>query len=223
VRVIGVLEVKGDSQFGGDQDDIVVVPYTTAMKRLFKLTALRSIMASALDEDSVDSAVAEVTTILNRRHRIKEDDDADFHVRTQAEFAERAAESAAVFTALLAGIASVSLLVGGVGVMNIMLVSVTERIKEIGIRMAVGAKKSDIRLQFLVESVLLSALGGSLGILLAVGAAQVGTRLTSLPLLVDSGSVIMAFGFSAFIGIFFGYYPAVKASKLDPIQALRSD
>ncbi len=223
VRVIGVLEVKGDSQFGGDQDDIVVVPYTTAMKRLFKLTALRTIMASAVDEDSVDAAVKEVTAILTRRHRIKEGEDADFQVRTQAEFAERAAESSAVFTALLAGIASVSLLVGGVGVMNIMLVSVTERIREIGIRMAVGAKKADIRLQFLVESVLLSVLGGSIGIALAVVAAQLGTRFTSLPLLVDSGSVLLAFGFSAAIGIFFGYYPAVKASQLDPIQALRSD
>jgi putative ABC transport system permease protein len=223
VRVIGVLEVKGDSQFGGDQDDIVVVPYTTAMKRMFKLTGLRTILASAVDEESVDSAVDEITAILTRRHRIGEGEEADFKVRTQAEFAERAAESSAVFTALLAGIASVSLLVGGVGVMNIMLVSVTERIKEIGIRMAVGAKKADIRLQFLVESVLLSVLGGSMGIALAVGAAQLGTRLTSLPLLVDSGSVALAFGFSAAIGIFFGYYPAVKASQLDPIQALRSD
>ena len=223
VRVVGVLEVKGDSQFGGDQDDVVMVPYTTAMKRMFKLTGLRTILASARSEDSVDAAVSEITGILARRHRIGQGEEEDFSVRTQAEFAEKAAESSSVFTALLAGIASVSLLVGGVGVMNIMLVSVTERIKEIGIRMAVGAKKADIRLQFLVESVLLSVLGGSLGIALAVGAAQLGTRLTSFPLIVDSGSVGLAFGFSAAIGIFFGYYPAVKASQLDPIQALRSD
>lgn len=223
VRVIGVLEVKGDSQFGGDQDDVVMVPYTTAMKRMFKLTGLRTVMASAASEDLVDAAVDEVTAILTRRHRIAEGEEADFSVRTQAEFAERAAESSSVFTALLAGIASISLLVGGVGVMNIMLVSVTERIKEIGIRMAVGAKKADIRLQFLVESVLLSVLGGTIGIGLAVAAATFGTKLTSFPLSVDSASVLLAFGFSAAIGIFFGYYPAVKASQLDPIQALRSD
>lgn len=223
VRVIGILEVKGDSQFGGDQDDIVLVPYPTAMKRLFKLTGLRTIMASAVDEESVEAAVDEVTSILSRRHGIKDGAEADFNVRTQAEFAERAAESASVFTALLAGIASVSLLVGGVGVMNIMLVSVTERIKEIGIRMAVGARKSDIRQQFLVESVLLSVLGGSIGIALAAAAAQVGSKLSGMTLLVDSASVMVAFGFSAAIGIFFGYYPAVKASRLDPIQALRSD
>lgn len=223
VRVIGILEVKGDSQFGGDQDDVVMVPYTTAMKRMFKLSGLRTVIASARDEESVDAAVTEITAILTRRHRIAEGEEADFSVRTQAEFAQKAAESSSIFTALLAGIASVSLLVGGVGVMNIMLVSVTERIKEIGIRMAVGAKKADIRLQFLMESVLLSALGGSIGIALAAGAAQLGTKLTNFPLVVDSGSVALAFGFSATIGIFFGYYPAVKASQLDPIQALRSD
>lgn len=223
VRVIGILESKGDSQFGGDQDDIVMIPYTTAMKRVFRLTGLRTIMASAVDDSSVDAAVEEITAILTRRHMISAGEEADFSVRTQAEFAERAAETASVFTALLAGIASVSLVVGGVGVMNIMLVSVTERIKEIGIRRAVGAKRSDIRRQFLIESMLLSVLGGSIGVGLAAGIAVLATRFSSLPMALQPWSVLLAFGFSAGIGIFFGLYPAVKASQLDPIQALRAD
>ena len=223
VRVVGVLKSKGDSQFGGDQDDIVIVPYTTAMKRVFRLSGLRTIMASAVDDDSVDQAVSEITAILSRRHKIADGEEPDFSVRTQAEFAERAAESASVFTALLAGIASVSLVVGGVGVMNIMLVSVTERIKEIGIRRAVGAKRADIRLQFLIESMLLSILGGGLGVVLAVAVAESAKRFSSLPMELALWSVLLAFGFSAAIGIFFGFYPAVKASQLDPIQALRSD
>ncbi len=223
VRVVGVLESKGDSQFGGDQDDIIIIPYTTAMKRVFRLTGLRTIMASAVDDNSVDAAVEEINTILTRRHKISQGEEADFSVRTQAEFAERAAETASVFTALLAGIASVSLVVGGVGVMNIMLVSVTERIKEIGIRRAVGARRSDIRLQFLVESMLLSVLGGAIGVGLAAAIATLATRVSGLPMALQSWSIILAFGFSAGIGIFFGLYPAVKASQLDPIQALRSD
>lgn len=223
VRVIGVLEVKGTAQFGNDQDDTVLVPYTTAMKRIFKTTGLRSILASAKDEDSVDVAVEEITKILSRRHSIREGQEADFTVRTQAEFAERAAETATALTALLAGIASVSLLVGGVGVMNIMLVSVTERVKEIGIRMAVGARAADIRRQFLVESVLLSIMGGGVGVVLAIGLAALGQRVTSFPLPISGASVLLAFGFSAGIGVFFGYYPAVKASRLDPIEALRKE
>ena len=167
--------------------------------------------------------VSEITAILSRRHKIADGEEPDFSVRTQAEFAERAAESASVFTALLAGIASVSLVVGGVGVMNIMLVSVTERIKEIGIRRAVGAKRADIRLQFLIESMLLSILGGGLGVVLAVAVAESAKRFSSLPMELALWSVLLAFGFSAAIGIFFGFYPAVKASQLDPIQALRSD
>ena len=217
-EVIGVLKTKGESGFGQNQDDTVLVPFTTAMKRMFSLTSLRTILVSAKDEDSTALAEKQITDILSRRHRI-----ADFTVRSQAEFAERAAESSQVFTALLAGIASVSLLVGGIGIMNIMLVSVTERIKEIGIRLAVGAKKRDIRSQFLVESIVMSVTGGGFGVVLALGTAQLAERFSQWPMLVEPSSVILAFTFSAAVGVFFGYYPAVKASRLDPIQALRSE
>ena len=201
----------------------MLVPFTTAMKRMFSLTSLRTILVSAKDEDSTALAEKQITDILSRRHRIAEGAEADFTVRSQAEFAERAAESSQVFTALLAGIASVSLLVGGIGIMNIMLVSVTERIKEIGIRLAVGAKKRDIRSQFLVESIVMSVTGGGFGVVLALGTAQLAERFSQWPMLVEPSSVILAFTFSAAVGVFFGYYPAVKASRLDPIQALRSE
>lgn len=223
VRVVGVLEVKGTAQFGNDQDDIVLVPYTTAMKRLFKTSGLRGILASTSDERWVDAAVQEITSLLSRRHGIKKGQDPDFTVNTQAEFAQRAAETATALTGLLAGIASVSLLVGGVGVMNIMLVSVSERVKEIGIRLAVGARSSDIRRQFLVESVLLCLLGGGMGVLLAVLVTRIGQRVTAFPLPISAGSVALAFGFSVATGVFFGLYPAVKASRMDPIEALRSE
>lgn len=222
-EVIGVLRTKGESGFGQNQDDTVLVPFTTAMKRMFSLTSLRTILVSAKDEDSTALAEKQITDILSRRHRIAEGAEADFTVRSQAEFAERAAESSQVFTALLAGIASVSLLVGGIGIMNIMLVSVTERIKEIGIRLAVGAKKRDIRSQFLVESIVMSVTGGGFGVVLALGTAQLAARFSQWPMLVEPSSVILAFTFSAAVGVFFGYYPAVKASRLDPIQALRSE
>ena len=222
-EVIGVLRTKGESGFGQNQDDTVLVPFTTAMKRMFSLTSLRTILVSAKDEDSAALAEKQITEILSRRHRIAEGAEADFTVRSQAEFAERAAESSAVFTALLAGIASVSLLVGGIGIMNIMLVSVTERIKEIGIRLAVGAKKRDIRSQFLVESIVMSLTGGGFGVVLALVTAQLAARFSQWPMLVEPSSVILAFTFSAAVGVFFGYYPAVKASRLDPIQALRSE
>ena len=222
-EVIGVLKTKGESGFGQNQDDTVLVPYTTAMKRMFSLTSLRTILVSAKDEDSTSQAEQQITDILKRRHRIAEGAESDFTVRSQAEFAERAAESSQVFTALLAGIASVSLLVGGIGIMNIMLVSVTERIKEIGIRLAVGAKKRDIRSQFLVESIVMSVTGGGIGVLLALATAQAAARYSQWPMLVEPSSVVLAFTFSAAVGVFFGYYPAVKASRLDPIQALRSE
>jgi putative ABC transport system permease protein len=223
VRVVGVLTSKGEASFGPSQDDVVVVPYSTAMRRLFNSTYLRNITASAASEDSVTPAVEEISRLLRERHRLGEKDEDDFTVRTQAEFAQTAAQSTQVFTMLLGGIASVSLLVGGIGIMNIMLVSVTERIREIGIRMALGARGSDILRQFLVEAMMLSLLGGVLGVALAWVLTEVGSRFMPMPLQISPGSVVLAFAFSAGVGIFFGLYPAVSASRLDPIQALRHE
>jgi putative ABC transport system permease protein len=223
MRVIGVLTEKGDSAFGASQDDIVVTPYTTAMKRLFHITWLRSGMVSARSKETVEKARREITELLRQRHRLNTGEDDDFTIRTQLEFAQTADASARIFTLLLGGIASVSLLVGGIGIMNIMLVSVTERIREIGIRMALGARSRDILMQFLVESMLLSLLGGLIGILLGYGLARIAARFSQWPLVISPDSVMLSFGFSAFVGVFFGLYPAFKASRLDPIQALRHE
>ncbi|MGI5843195.1 MAG: ABC transporter permease [Candidatus Xenobium sp.] len=223
VRVVGVLTSKGEASFGPSQDDVVVVPYSTAMRRLFNTNYLRNITASAVSEDAVTPAVEEITRLLRERHRLGEKEEDDFTVRTQAEFAQTAAQSTMVFTMLLGGIASVSLLVGGIGIMNIMLVSVTERIREIGIRMALGARGSDILRQFLVEAMMLSLLGGVLGVTLAWILTEVGSHFMPMPLQISLGSVVLAFAFSAGVGIFFGLYPAVSASRLDPIQALRHE
>jgi putative ABC transport system permease protein len=223
VRVVGVLTAKGEASFGPSQDDVVVVPYSTAMRRLFNTNYLRNITASAVSEDAVTPAVEEITQLLRERHRLGEKEEDDFTVRTQAEFAQAAAQSTMVFTMLLGGIASVSLLVGGIGIMNIMLVSVTERIREIGIRMALGARGSDILRQFLVEAMMLSLLGGVLGVTLAWILTEVGSHFMPMPLQISLGSVVLAFAFSAGVGIFFGLYPAVSASRLDPIQALRHE
>ncbi|NMA28287.1 MAG: FtsX-like permease family protein [Burkholderiales bacterium] len=223
VRVVGVLTSKGEASFGPSQDDVVVVPYSTAMRRLFNTNYLRNITASAVSEDAVTPAVEEITRLLRERHRLGEKEEDDFTVQTQAEFAQAAAQSTMVFTMLLGGIASVSLLVGGIGIMNIMLVSVTERIREIGIRMALGARGSDILRQFLVEAMMLSLLGGVLGVTLAWILTEVGSHFMPMPLQISLGSVVLAFAFSAGVGIFFGLYPAVSASRLDPIQALRHE
>ncbi|MCA9796514.1 MAG: ABC transporter permease, partial [Candidatus Eremiobacteraeota bacterium] len=193
-RVVGVLSVKGEAAFGQNQDDLVVVPYSTAMKRLFNQNNLRNILASAQSEEAVPTAVAEITDILKVRHRIRDGQEEDFSVRTQAEFAQTAAESTRVFTMLLGGIASVSLLVGGIGIMNIMLVSVTERIREIGIRMAVGARGRDILQQFLVEAILLSVVGGAAGVGLGFLLAKVGASFSQWKLVVSPQSVLLAFG-----------------------------
>ena len=223
MRVVGVLAEKGDSAMGNSQDDTVVVPYTTAMKRLFRLQFLRYAIVSARSKDLVEKAKSEISALMRQRHRIGPGEEDDVSIRTQAEFAQTAAASARIFTMLLGGIASVSLLVGGIGIMNIMLVSVTERIREIGIRMALGARSQDILLQFLVESVMLSLLGGTLGIMLGYGISKGAARFSEWPLMVSSESVVIAFGFSAVVGVFFGLYPAFKASRLDPIEALRHE
>lgn len=223
VRVVGVLVAKGDGSFGPSQDDIMLVPYTTAMNRIFSIRNIRNIQCSAATEQSVEQCVEDITSLLRARHRLRTKDDDDFNVRTQAELASMMNETTQTFTLLLGGIASVSLMVGGIGIMNIMLVSVTERIREIGIRMALGAKAGDIRNQFLVESLLLSLMGGALGVFTAFVMTQTASRIFQMSMQISGGSIIMAFAFSACVGVFFGLYPAVQASKLDPIQALRHE
>jgi putative ABC transport system permease protein len=221
VKVLGVLKAKGASMFGSDQDDVVLVPYTTGMKRFAGATTLRSILVQAADANQIEAAQNGIAALLRQRHRIQPGADDDFILRNQQEIAETMSATTDVMTALLAAIASVSLLVGGIGIMNIMLVSVTERTREIGIRMAVGARGRDILLQFLIEAVALSSTGGILGILGGVGGAKLITMIKEWPTLVSPQSIIIAFAFSAAVGVFFGFYPARKASQLDPIDALR--
>jgi putative ABC transport system permease protein len=219
-KVDGVLEKKGGSMMG-DQDDIVVVPYTTAMKRLTGKNKLNTIYVSASSVGAVDQAQSEITALLRQRHHIAPGQDSDFTMRSQQEFAAMSEQSSKTLSLLLASAAAISLLVGGIGIMNIMLVSVTERTREIGIRMAIGAKGNHVLFQFLIEAIALSALGGILGILVGVGASAVVASKGGLPVHVSPASIGLAFGFSAAIGIFFGFYPARKASRLDPIEALR--
>jgi putative ABC transport system permease protein len=221
VKVLGVLRGRGVSMFGSDQDDTVLVPYTTAMKRFAGVTTLRSINVQAGSPEQMAEVQRSITDLLHQRHRIQAGADNDFMLRNQQELSEAMTATTEVMTALLAAIASVSLLVGGIGIMNIMLVSVTERTREIGIRMAVGARGRDILLQFLIEAVVLSSTGGMLGILCGVGGAKLITMIKEWPTLVSPNSIIIAFAFSAAVGVFFGFYPARKASQLDPIDALR--
>jgi putative ABC transport system permease protein len=221
VKVLGVLHPKGVSMFGQDQDDTVIVPYTTGMKRFAGVTMLRVINVSANSADDVPGAIEGITQLLRQRHRIQPGADDDFIIRNPQEFFEAQNAAADTMTALLAGVATISLIVGGIGIMNIMLVSVTERTREIGIRMAVGARGRDILLQFLIEAVTLSSTGGLLGIALGIGGAKLLTLVKQWPTLVSMESIVIAFVFSAAVGIFFGFYPARKASQLDPIEALR--
>src|SRR5436309_125328 len=221
-KVVAVLAAKGASASGSDQDDNIIVPYTTAMRHFTgKQTGLRRIYIQAADLESLPVVEKKVVELLRQRHHIEPGSDDDFKVRSQLEIAESATATARTMTLLLALIASVSLVVGGIGIMNIMLVSVTERTREIGIRMAIGAHRRDIMRQFLIEAVTLSALGGLIGIALGSGSAQVLAGLAEWPTLVSPDAVLIAFVFSAVVGIFFGFYPARKASRLDPIEALR--
>jgi putative ABC transport system permease protein len=217
-RILGVLDVKGYSLFGSDQDDVVIIPYTSHMRRVSRRTSISSILIEASSPDKLDVVKQRVEDLLGQRRKGREP---DFTVRTQEELAQAATETSKTMTLLLGGIAFVSLVVGGIGVMNIMLVSVTERTREIGIRLAIGAHGKDVLLQFLIEAILLSLLGGVLGIMAGIGASELASYYFGLPTLVSTTSVIIAVAVSTIIGIFFGFYPARKAAQLDPIEALR--
>jgi len=219
--IVGRLAPKGLSVMGTDQDDVIIVPYTAAMKRVMGTTTLRSINIQAATPTLLASMPQQITELLQQRHRIGPGRDDDFTVRTQQDIAEAATETSRVMTTLLGAIAGVSLIVGGIGIMNIMLVSVTERTREIGLRMAVGAHARDILMQFLLEAIALSMAGGVIGIAVGIVAAKVLSAAAHWPTLISPGSIVVAFLFSAAVGIFFGYYPARKASRLDPITALR--
>ncbi|TMP92555.1 MAG: FtsX-like permease family protein [Verrucomicrobia bacterium] len=219
--VTGVLTPKGLSTQGMDQDDIVIMPYTSAMKRVIGGTNLRNINVQIGDARQIEAAQQQIISLLRQRHNIRPGRDDDFTVRNQQEIAEAATATSRIMTLLLGAIAGVSLVVGGIGIMNIMLVSVTERTREIGVRMAVGAHGSDILTQFLIEAVTLSSVGGVIGIICGVGASKILSAYAHWPTLISLSSIAIAFLFSGAVGIFFGFYPARKAAALDPIEALR--
>jgi len=223
-KVLGVLKKRGESGGFGSRDDMIAIPYTTAMRRLQGTDYIQSVDVRAVSADQMSQAQAQIEELLRVRHRIAPGAEDDFTVRNMSEIAETAAEATQMMTVLLGSIAGISLLVGGIGIMNIMLVSVTERIREIGLRMAVGARERDILLQFLTEAIVLSLMGGLIGIGFGVGASKLVRKIkmfASFNTVVSLESVLMAFFFAATIGIFFGFYPARKASRLDPIEALR--
>ena len=220
-RVIGVLKSKGYNSIGMDQDDVVLAPYSTVMKRLLAQTYLSGIFASALTEDMTDEAVDEITTILRREHKLKETDDDDFTIRTQQELSSMLNTTTDLMTTLLACIAGISLVVGGIGIMNIMYVSVTERTREIGLRMSVGARGVDILSQFLIEAILISITGGLIGVIIGCGASFMIKTIAHWPVFIQPWSVLLSFLVCTVTGVFFGWYPAKKAADLDPIDALR--
>jgi putative ABC transport system permease protein len=222
--VIGVLSVKGQTTWGQDQDDVVYVPLTTGQRLLFGQQfpgMVRTISVQATGPDTMKQAEDEITQLLRQRHRIRSNQDSDFSVRNLTEAMSTAEESARVMSLLLGAIASISLLVGGIGIMNIMLVSVTERTREIGIRMAVGARGRDILFQFLIEALVLSLIGGVIGIFLGVGASRLIAQVFKWPILISFQALLLSFSFAGGVGVFFGFYPARKAANLDPIEALR--
>jgi putative ABC transport system permease protein len=220
-KIIGLLGEKGENAFGQDQDDIVIAPYTTVMKRILSTIYLQNIYAAALNENSAGKAVDEMSQILRVSHRLRPADTDDFLVRSQAELLNTFSSTSQLLTVLLTAIAGISLIIGGIGIMNIMYVSVTERTKEIGLRMSIGARGIDILLQFLLEALLISITGGVIGVVLGVTASRLITLFLSWPTLVSESSILLSFLVCAVTGIFFGYYPAQKASRLDPIEALR--
>jgi putative ABC transport system permease protein len=220
-RVLGVFAPKGQGQWGQDQDDFIAAPYTTIQKKLLGITYLNQVSIAATSSDVVEKTAVTVTQLIRQRHKIQNPDDDDFSVRTVEEMAQTRVQMAQTMNGLLMSVASVSLLVGGIGIMNIMLVSVTERTKEIGLRLAVGARTRDILRQFLAEAVSLSFVGGMLGMLLGVGVSEALTRGLGWPTTITGSSILIAFAFAAAVGVFFGYYPARTAANLDPIEALR--
>ncbi|PKQ62681.1 multidrug ABC transporter substrate-binding protein [Labilibaculum manganireducens] len=219
--IIGVLSEKGENGMGQDQDDLIMSPYTTVQKRILAITHIQSIAASAVSEELNDAAITQITESLRTSHKLKEGEEDDFQVRSQAEIVQMFSSISDVMTALLGAISGISLLVGGIGIMNIMYVSVTERTREIGLRLSVGGRGNDILMQFLIESILLSAFGGIIGITLGILATQVTASVMNWPVVISSFSVIMSFLVCSAIGIFFGWYPARKAASLNPIDALR--
>ena len=220
-QIIGVLTPKGFNAFGQDQDDILIAPYTTVQKRILATIYYSNIYASALNEGSTDAAVTEMTNTLRDSHRLRSTEDNDFTVRTQQELIATLSSTSGLLTVLLTVVAGISLVIGGIGIMNIMYVSVTERTKEIGLRMSIGARGKDILLQFLMEAVLISITGGVIGVLVGFLSTQIVTLTLGWPTIISESSVALSFAVCAITGIFFGYYPAQKASRLDPIEALR--
>ncbi|WP_295673012.1 ABC transporter permease [uncultured Mucilaginibacter sp.] len=220
-QIIGVLSPKGFNAFGQDQDDILIAPYTSVQKRILATIYYQNIYASAADESVTDSAVTEITKVLRASHRLTNAEDNDFNVRTQQELIATLSSTSGLLTVLLTVIAGISLVIGGIGIMNIMYVSVTERTREIGLRMSIGARGKDILLQFLMEAILISLTGGVIGVLLGFLSTWLVTLLLKWPTVVSNSSVLLSFVVCALTGIFFGYYPAQKASRLDPIEALR--
>ena len=220
-RVVGVLKSKGYNSMGMDQADLILAPYTTIQKKILAITHLQGITCSALKEEYTDQAIDEISEILRRNHRLRETDDDDFTIRSMQELSTMLTSTTDIMTTLLAAVAGISLLVGGIGIMNIMYVSVTERTREIGLRMSIGAKGMDILAQFLIESILISVTGGLIGVLFGVGAALIVNVVAHFPIYIQPWSVLLSFVVCTVTGVFFGWYPAKKAAQLDPIEAIR--